>query len=809
MSSARDGAEEAPDVSALTQVVSRLRDHVAQLEGAAAGAAVLERAKGVLMASLGLSEADAHQELIRRAERHDRPLTEECEAVLGVSPRGLPATSPPAATEESAGPVSGRRRHLARRPGQNDRFRPAEEVLAGLAADLAQAHSAPTVATCLRKHLHGPADVDAVLIYQSAAEAGLDLRADAGLDPLLSAQWRHVPPAARIAPAEAIATGRPVWLEDSGKDAGRYALIGEPSDRWPSRAWFPVPAAPAAGMAVGLLCNRPGPFPAATRQLLQEAVRLCTAALDGAGPGAGRAADPDSDLVADLFAALPGSAVLLTPVRNDGVIEDFRVEAAAPDTVDPAGRRGKELVGLRVLETFPHVVGTPLWQGCMDALATGTTYEGELFTSREADSGLPDTSTCAVRAVPWHGRLIASWTGRTGRTGWTGPTGHDGESRQAHRLAVLQRLGKLGWADWDLVAGTVVWSEEVYGIFHRDPAAGPLPLDELPLHLLHDDLPATAAAVRRLLGDGEPIDHTFRVVTGEGVRHIRMLAEADTDAQGDPVEVHGFFQNLTAQRQAELELVESERALVVQQGLLEAERQLARRLQHALLPISEQSLRLAGLDVEVAYLPSEGGINVGGDWYSAIELPGGHALFVVGDVAGHGLDAVATMAQLRFTAKGMVVTGSPLTEALRRLNTLLLHTADSQNGTATLILARYDPAGHRLSWVQAGHPPPLLVRDGAADFLTPPEGILLGATREPHYTEAHYDLRAGDHLIFYTDGLVEKPSEHLDKGMHRLAQAARTAFAGPTPESLPHMLSRLLPRTQRRDDTCVLALHLP
>ncbi|MCZ9338378.1 serine/threonine-protein phosphatase, partial [Streptomyces sp. TRM76130] len=71
------------------------------------------------------------------------------------------------------------------------------------------------------------------------------------------------------------------------------------------------------------------------------------------------------------------------------------------------------------------------------------------------------------------------------------------------------------------------------------------------------------------------------------------------------------------------------------------------------------------------------------------------------------------------TAKGMVITGSSLTGALTRLNTLLLHSRDT-HGTASLVLARYERARHRLLWAQAGHLPPLLVRDGTAGYLDRP-----------------------------------------------------------------------------------------
>jgi serine phosphatase RsbU (regulator of sigma subunit) len=222
--------------------------------------------------------------------------------------------------------------------------------------------------------------------------------------------------------------------------------------------------------------------------------------------------------------------------------------------------------------------------------------------------------------------------------------------------------------------------------------------------------------------------------------------------------------------------------------------------------MSNRPVHLAGLRVEVAYLPAQSGVHVGGDWFSAIELPDGDALLVVGDVAGHGVDAVATMAQLRFTAKGMVITGSSLTGALARLNTLLLHSRDS-HATATMVLVRYEPRRRRLVWAQAGHPPPLLLRDGEARYLPRPHGMLLGAAATPVYQEAECRLDPGDRLILYTDGLVEHPPDSIDRGLEQLAEAV-AAPHGDGPASLGPLLARMLP-DERRDDVCVVDVRVP
>lgn len=817
------GEGAAPEVVALARVVARLRSEVVDLEGVAATTAVVERAKGVLMAQAGVSADAAYALLLERAGRRDRTVLEECWITLGQlrvrRPRGtarisLPtatatATSTPptaTATRTVTGPENGtgtsafsRRRYLA---GHHDHDGELNGLLARVADGLAAAHGGDDIAELLVTVLGAATDVDAVMIYTVAAAGSLDLTGSAGITAALAEQWRHIPPLSGVAALEAVAGRRALWLEDAEQDARRYLLIGDPPERWPARAWVPVPGEGPPRAAIGFLRTRPGPFAADIRALLRQATRLCAGPLGAPAPrdpeGAGAVVGGYAEAVQLILDTMAGPATLLTPLRSEtGEVEDYRIDAAAPESVDVAGRRGKELVGRRILETYPTVAGTALWEGYLRTLTTGTRYEGEPFTYEEVVAGVPRQSVYSVRASRLGDHLVVSWIC------------HDTSQRETRRLADMQRLGNLGWAGWNLVTDTVTWSDQVYAIFDRDPIRGPMPLAELPSHVVTEDLHQLGAAVERLLSEGQAVDQRFRITTRRGVRHLRIVAEAQTDADGTPVEVHGFFQDLTTQHDIEVALHESERAVLLQRGMLQAERALAARLQDTLLPIPEQSLELAGLCIDVAYVPADSGINVGGDWYSAIELPDESALFVIGDVAGHGLAAVGTMAQLRFTAKGMAVTGSPLPDVLRRLNTLLLHTGSDPSGsaTATMVMARYQPWDRRLTWVRAGHLPPLLIRGDRAEFLEQPQGALLGATFEAPYEQAAIDLLPGDHLLFYTDGLVEEPGEDIETGLDRLAETAVRLLREGRGETLARTLVSL--STAHRDDICVLDVHVP
>lgn len=200
------GEGAAPEVVALAKVVARLRSEVEDLAGLAATAAVVERAKGVLMAQAGVSAHTAHETLLGRAEEQGRTLLEECWITLGqIHPRPPPGTTPPSAAP--AAPGAGRKpaasafgaghrpvgRPVGRRVGRRDHEAVPRPLPARLADGLTSAHSGDDIAELLRTLLGGDAGVDAVMIYALTSAGSLELTGHAGIDDELAEQWRRIP----------------------------------------------------------------------------------------------------------------------------------------------------------------------------------------------------------------------------------------------------------------------------------------------------------------------------------------------------------------------------------------------------------------------------------------------------------------------------------------------------------------------------------------------------------------------------------------------------------------------------------------
>jgi PAS domain S-box-containing protein len=236
----------------------------------------------------------------------------------------------------------------------------------------------------------------------------------------------------------------------------------------------------------------------------------------------------------------------------------------------------------------------------------------------------------------------------------------------------------------------------------------------------------------------------------------------------------------------------------------EREHEVAATLQRSLLP--ERLPDLPGLLVAAQYRPAAAESGVGGDWYDVIPIPGGGAGLVMGDVAGKGLPAASMVGRLRSALRAYALEGHDPAMVVQQLNRLVW-TEAGESEMVTLLYVVVDPTEGVARWVNAGHPPPLLVGgNGRPKFLEGGTSVPLGVMPFPSYEEMSAVLAPGSTLVLYTDGLVEVPGAHIDEGLSRLAD--QLPGAPEEPEALcNYLLRRLVPARGAPDDVALLTLR--
>lgn len=170
--------------------------------------------------------------------------------------------------------------------------------------------------------------------------------------------------------------------------------------------------------------------------------------------------------------------------------------------------------------------------------------------------------------------------------------------------------------------------------------------------------------------------------------------------------------------------------------------------------------------IGACYYPADGA-RVGGDWYDVFELPSGEIALVVGDVAGHGLAAASTMSQLRNGLRSLLIADPHPQAAVSALDRLVKQLLPED--MATLWLGVFDPASGVVDYVSCGHPPAIIARQGKARRLGLADELPLGFLRRPPRALT-LTLQADETLLIYSDGLVERRGEPLDRRIEQLRE---------------------------------------
>ncbi len=315
----------------------------------------------------------------------------------------------------------------------------------------------------------------------------------------------------------------------------------------------------------------------------------------------------------------------------------------------------------------------------------------------------------------------------------------------------------------------------------------------------------TYAPMLRLQGRAREI--ALDIVCADG-RRLPALVNSTLErdgTSGEPQVIRAAVFDATERRQYEQQLVvEKARA-----ESSEAKAQLiARTLQQTLIPPAVPTID--GLDVAAVYRPAGSGAEIGGDFYDVFKVATDDWVVAIGDVQGKGVEAAVVTALARYTIRAAAADQGEPSTVLRTLNNVLIADQSDRVCSAVVIRLRRRGGEWRASIGCGGHPLPLLHRqDGSVTEAGRP-GTLLGYYAEASFNDMDVDMRGGDTLMAYTDGVSEARQANAWFGEARIAKTLARGWT-----SANHLTNHLLEEVlefqgqQPRDDIAVVAVRVP
>ncbi|MBV9801845.1 MAG: serine/threonine-protein phosphatase, partial [Solirubrobacterales bacterium] len=243
------------------------------------------------------------------------------------------------------------------------------------------------------------------------------------------------------------------------------------------------------------------------------------------------------------------------------------------------------------------------------------------------------------------------------------------------------------------------------------------------------------------------------------------------------------------------------------EALYRTSEQTALTLQHSLLPADLPTI--PDCELAIRFAPAGEGELVGGDFYDVFGVGSDRWAVVIGDVCGKGAPAAAVTAMARWTLRSLAGTARPPAEALRALNDAMLRqNVDGRFITVLYALVHVGDGEAHVSLASAGHPPAVVVSPAGTPVGVESTGELLGVWRDVRLDQVELDLRPGESLVLYTDGVTDQgPGAELSA-----EGAIRGLTAEPTADRLAEALSHEAMRWEgaQRDIMAIVVLrYLP
>jgi sigma-B regulation protein RsbU (phosphoserine phosphatase) len=254
------------------------------------------------------------------------------------------------------------------------------------------------------------------------------------------------------------------------------------------------------------------------------------------------------------------------------------------------------------------------------------------------------------------------------------------------------------------------------------------------------------------------------------------------------------------------QLTEAIASEVAQRERLNRELEIAREVQERLFP--QDYPPVAGLDYAGRCRPARG---VGGDYYDFLELPDGDFGIAVGDVSGKGIPAALLMASLQASLRGQTISGTgDLAKLMSNVNQLIFETSPA-NRYATFFFGQYEPSTRHFRYVNGGHNPPMVFRNGEVLRLED-GGPVIGLFKVARYSQGAVHLESGDVLLFYTDGISEAMNATDEEwGEERMVAAVRACQCLPAGEMIDELIQeadRFVAGAPQHDDMTMMVVKV-
>lgn len=554
-----------------------------------------------------------------------------------------------------------------------------------------------------------------------------------------------------------------------------------------------------------------------------------------------------ADLLGPLFDQIPVGVVAVRPDGAAVLANDWMREFFEPFTVDETGERMRlDWSRVSLLDGRPATPGSLPLERCL--------VEGHPIGPQEyVYHGATGDRTISVEAVPIHGRdgeilayastvvdetLTRRFVDQLGEI-QRELDGHVRELSRVHRL--IERLSSRSELR-ELLSETVEVVAELDGadiiavFLDHDGKLGlaasyGMTPDQVRMVAALDSgelytsrrammgLPTTLVDVNGEPGLSTPYRTALQALSAVSVYSMPLMS-ADGSVLGSVVSV---FQSVRLPSPHQRQLLDTcgriVAQLIVNARMRAKDRNVAVALQQSMMQAVLPEV--AWGELATVYRAGSTDMYVGGDWYQAAKLTDGRLSLVIGDVVGHGMDAVRTMGRMRSAVRAYTLPGSGQTPpGPLGLATLLDNwCAETEAGLAsTACFAEVDPDGGHCRIASAGHPPPLLVGRGMATryayerALGPPLGLLTMGGGES--TELEVKLVPGATVLLYTDGLIERRGEDLGVGLVRLAKIAEhellNAQDGELETACRRIVQTCAPASITADDVALLAFrHRP